>query len=80
MTFAADGLPMATVKVGGKEHELTIDTGARYSIVGRRLKGFGERLGGLPLVGLVQGCRAGPWPSKVSTGSDARRCTTRRSS
>ncbi|TYZ60733.1 hypothetical protein PybrP1_008056 [[Pythium] brassicae (nom. inval.)] len=38
LTLATDGLPTATVELGGVEHELTIDTGARYSIVGRQKK------------------------------------------
>lgn len=60
LTLAADGLPTATVTVGGRECELTIDTGARYAIVGKRLKSLGEGLNGLPPVKLVQGLQRRP--------------------
>lgn len=55
LTLAAAGLPTATVTIGDQVHELTIDTGGRYSIVGQRLKGLDERLHGLPPVAFVQG-------------------------
>ncbi|TYZ67281.1 hypothetical protein PybrP1_002796 [[Pythium] brassicae (nom. inval.)] len=53
LTQATDGLLTATVELDGVAHELTIDTGARYSIIGQRLKAYGKRLGELPPVGSV---------------------------
>lgn len=42
------------------EHELTIDTGARSSIVGQRMKAFGERLRGPTPADPVQGLQSRP--------------------
>uniref|UniRef100_H3H6E0 Peptidase A2 domain-containing protein n=1 Tax=Phytophthora ramorum TaxID=164328 RepID=H3H6E0_PHYRM len=41
---ASDGLPTATMKVGGESHRIKLDSGARYSVAGTDWMARGERV------------------------------------